>query len=139
MLVGFPGEQDDDIEELLQFIQEIQFGRLGVFTYSEEEGTSAWGLPGRVPEEQKQARAARVMELQENISAEINKKKIGKHYKVLFDRKEGKYFIGRTEADSPEVDNEVLVDASKHFVRVGDFANILITDAGEFDLYGIPA
>ncbi|MBC8047829.1 MAG: 30S ribosomal protein S12 methylthiotransferase RimO [Fimbriimonadaceae bacterium] len=139
MLVGFPGETEKDIDELIEFIGDIKFDRLGVFTYSHEEGTSGYALKDDISEDIKQERAARVMEAQESISFEINKNKIGKTYKVLFDRKEGNYFIGRTEADSPEVDNEVLVDASQYFVRVGDFAEIKITSAAEFDLYGIPA
>lgn len=139
MLVGFPGETENDIEELISFIEEIRFDRLGVFTYSHEEGTSGFALEDNISDEIKSERAARIMEVQENISETINRLKVGNTYKVLFDRKEGNYFIGRTEADSPEVDNEVLVDANEHFVRIGDFADIRITSAGAFDLYGIPA
>ncbi|MFN0275731.1 MAG: 30S ribosomal protein S12 methylthiotransferase RimO, partial [Chitinophagales bacterium] len=138
MLVGFPGETENDIEELIKFVNDVKFDRLGVFTYSHEEGTTGFELKDDVAEEEKKERAARVMQVQEEISFAINKKKVGKTFKVLFDRKEGNYFIGRTEADSPEVDNEVLVDASQYFVRVGDFANVTITSAEEFDLYGIP-
>lgn len=138
MLVGFPGETEKDIDILYQFIEEIKFDRLGVFTYSHEDGTSGYLFEDDVPQEIKDERAARIMDLQETISAEKNKLKIGQTLKVLFDRKEGDYFIGRTEADSPEVDNEVLVDAKKYFVRIGDFANIKIISASEFDLTGIP-
>jgi ribosomal protein S12 methylthiotransferase len=107
-----------------------------VFQYSHEENTSGYDLKDDVSEEEKAERAARLMTLQENISFQLNSKKIGKTFKVLFDRKEGGYFIGRTEFDSPEVDNEVLVDAKKHYVRIGDFANVKILSATEFDLYG---
>ncbi len=136
MLVGFPGETEEDIDELIEFIQEQRFERLGVFTYSHEENTSGYEYEDDVPEEVKQERAARVMEAQEEISFDLNQEKVGKTFKVLFDRKEGGHFIGRTEFDSPEVDNEVLVDARNHFVRIGDFAEVTITSATEFDLYG---
>jgi len=136
MLVGFPGETDVDQEELKNFIEEIKFDRLGVFTYSHEESTRAFGLEDDVPQEVKEQRAAELMGVQEIISADLNQQKVGKAFKVLFDRKEGGYFIGRTEFDSPEVDNEVLVDAKAAYIRVGDFANIKITSAEEFDLYG---
>lgn len=138
MLVGFPGEKEKDIDELIEFIRMVRFDRLGVFTYSHEEGTSGYLLNDDIPEEIKQERAARVMEAQQSISAEINQAKVGKIFKTIIDRKEGKYFIGRTEADSPEVDNEVLIDAEAHYLRVGDFADIIINHAEEFDLYGIP-
>jgi ribosomal protein S12 methylthiotransferase len=136
MLVGFPGETEDDMEEMKKFIQEMKFERLGVFTYSHEEGTHGYKLEDNIPQEEKERRAQELMELQQDISYEINQQKIGKTFRVLFDRKEGGYFIGRTEYDSPEVDNEVLVDASVNYARVGDFANVLITDATDFDLYG---
>jgi len=136
MLVGFPGETEKDIEELKEFIEEQRFERLGVFTYSHEEGTSGYDLTDDIPEEVKQQRAAEVMEVQQNISDELNQAKIGQTFKVLFDRKEGEQFIGRTEFDSPEVDNEVIVDAAKNYVRIGDFAQVTITDATDFDLYG---
>ncbi|OWY23724.1 30S ribosomal protein S12 methylthiotransferase RimO [Sphingobacteriales bacterium UPWRP_1] len=138
MLVGFPGETDEDVEELAQFIRQARFERLGIFQYSHEEGTTAYQLEDNVPEEVKAERAAYLMNIQQEISAELNQLKIGNTYKVLFDRKEGGHFIGRTEYDSPEVDNEVLVDArsNKNFVRLGDFAPVRITDATEFDLYG---
>ena len=135
-LVGFPGETEADFEELLDFIREMKFERVGVFQYSHEEGTSAHLLVDDVPAEVKVDRANRLMEVQRAISQEKNSALVGKTLKVLFDRKEGAYFVGRTEYDSPEVDNEVLVLAEKNFVRIGDFANILISDATEFDLFG---
>ncbi len=136
MLVGFPGETEQDFEDLKTFIEKVRFDRLGVFTYSHEESTRAHIHADDIPEELKQERAAELMSIQEQISNELNQKKIGHTYKVLFDRKEGGYFIGRTEFDSPEVDNEVLVPAKEAYVRVGDFANVKITSAEEFDLYG---
>jgi ribosomal protein S12 methylthiotransferase len=136
MLVGYPGETQDDIEEMKQFIKDMRFERLGVFTYSHEEGTHGYKLEDTIPQEEKERRAQELMEVQQDISFDLNEEKIGKTLKVLFDRKEGGYFIGRTEYDSPEVDNEVLVDAKTNFVRLGDFANVLITDATDFDLYG---
>lgn len=136
MLVGFPHETDHDIEELANFVRQTRFERLGVFQYSHEENTSAHQLPDNISEEDKAERTAYIMEIQQNISAELNQAKIGKTYQVLFDRKEGPYFIGRTEFDSPEVDNEVLVDAQKNYVRIGDFAQVRITHVEEFDLYG---
>ncbi len=137
MLVGFPGESEEDFEELMDFVQAQQFERLGVFTYSHEENTAAYELQDDVPQEVKEERAARLMELQSGISFEKNKAKIGTVQRVLFDRKEGDWFIGRTAYDSPEVDNEVLVDAKNQYLRIGDFADIVITDANEFDLYGM--
>lgn len=136
MLVGHPGESQQDFEELCNFVQEYKIDRLGVFTYSHEENTHSHTLSNDVPEDVKQERAEELMALQQEISAELNQQKLGKTLKVLFDKKEGGYFVGRSEADSPEVDNEVLVDASTNFVRVGDFAQILITEAQDFDLYG---
>jgi ribosomal protein S12 methylthiotransferase len=135
-IVGFPGETKDDIEEMKTWIKEMQFERLGVFTYSHEEDTHAFQLEDNVLEEEKERRAEEVMEVQQSISLSLNEQKVGKTYKVLFDRMEGGYFVGRTEFDSPEVDNEVLVDASAYFVRIGDFAHVKITSAGDFDLYG---
>jgi len=135
MLVGFPGETEEDIEVLADFIREARFARLGVFHYSHEEGTSGYELEDNIPQEVKEERAAYLMGIQEEISLELNRAKIGKTFKVLFDRKEGDSFIGRTEFDSPEVDNEVIVSA-EDFVRVGDFATVKIVDATEFDLIG---
>ncbi|MEO8150214.1 MAG: 30S ribosomal protein S12 methylthiotransferase RimO [Bacteroidia bacterium] len=136
MIAGYPGETENDHEQLLEFIQGTKFDRLGVFAYSHEENTHAYKLTDDVSEKVKQQRVEAVMQVQQNISYDINQQKISKTFKVLFDRKEGNYFIGRTESDSPEVDNEVLIDARKHYVRVGDFANVKINKAEEFDLYG---
>ena len=138
MLVGFPGETEQDIEELIEFIKIMRFERLGVFTYSHEEGTSGYLLADTVSDEEKAERASRIMEVQQQISWEKNQEKVGNIYKVIIDSKEGGNFIGRTEFDSPEVDNEVLIDASQHYLRIGDFANIKITRAEEFDLFGEP-
>ncbi len=136
-IVGFPGETREDVEELKEWIAAMQFDRLGVFTYSHEEDTTAYALKDDIPEEEKQARAQEIMDFQQGISLSLNQQKIGKTFKVLFDRVEGDYFVGRTEYDSPEVDNEVLVKKDTNFVRIGDFANIKITDADDFDLYGV--
>ena len=131
-------EHLEDIEELIAFVEEMRFDRLGVFTYSHEEGTSGYLLEDTLSAEEKAQRASRVMEVQQQISFEKNQEKIGKIFKVLIDAKEGGNFIGRTEFDSPEVDNEVLIDASKHYLRIGDFAMVKITRAEEFDLFGEP-
>lgn len=136
-IVGFPGETQEDIEEMKAWIQEMQFDRLGVLTYSHEEDTHAHQYEDNLTDEEKEARAEEVMAVQQQISLNLNEKKVGKTFKVLFDRMEGGYFVGRTEFDSPEVDNEVLVDAAEHYVRIGDFANVKITSAGDFDLYGV--
>lgn len=136
MLVGFSGETEAEFEELCDFVRRMRFERLGVFMYSHEENTIAYDLEDDIPAEVKQERANRVMEIQMEISLEKNEAKVGNTYKVLFDRKEGEYFVGRTESDSPEVDNEVLVPAKDNYVRVGDFANVKIVDATEYDLYG---
>ena len=136
MLVGYPGETEAEFAELCRFVEESRFDRLGVFQYSHEENTRAYEVEDDVPAEVKADRANRLMEIQQAISFEKNHEKIGRVYKVLFDRKEGGYFVGRTEGDSPEVDNEVLVDAGKHYVRVGDFAQIRIVGAEEYDLVG---
>lgn len=138
LLVGFPGETEKDFEEMKDFVRETKFDRLGVFTYSHEEGTSGFELNDDVPEEVKKQRASEIMELQQEISSELNQKKIGNRLRVLIDRKEGNHFIGRTEADSPEVDNEVLINAEKNYLRVGDFAEVKIISADEFDLMGEP-
>ncbi|MCB0514523.1 MAG: 30S ribosomal protein S12 methylthiotransferase RimO [Chitinophagales bacterium] len=136
-LVGFPGETEAEFEDLVQFVQQQRFERLGVFTYSHEEDTAAYFAEDDVPEEIKEARKAYLMDIQQQISFEINTQKIGKTFKVLFDRYENNYFIGRTQYDSPEVDNEVLVPAKANtYLRIGDFAQIKITDASEFDLIG---
>ena len=139
LIVGYPGEDDDAFQELKQWVKEAKFDRLGVFSYSHEENTSAYNLKDDVPEEIKQARVEEIMDLQTQISWELNQEKIGKVFKVLFDRKEGEYFIGRTEFDSPDVDNEVLVRVSDCYIRLGDFTNIKIEKADHFDLYGVVA
>ncbi len=136
MIAGYPGETNDDHEQLLDFIREMRFERLGVFAYSHEENTHAYLLKDNVPEEVKEERVGAIMAIQQEISRDKNQEKINSTYKVLFDRKEGEYFVGRTEFDSPEVDNEVLVEASRNYVRIGDFADVTITDADDFDLYG---
>lgn len=136
-LVGFPGETDEEFQDLCDFVEEMKFDRVGVFQYSHEEDTSGYLFVDDVSPEDKAERANRIMDIQQSISFEHNQKRVGKIMKVLFDRKEGEYFVGRTEYDSPEVDNEVLVDAKDQYVRLGDFANIEITDAEEYDLYGI--
>lgn len=135
LIVGHPGETEAMFEETYDFVERMRFDRLGVFTYSHEEDTHSHSYPDDVPAEVKQERADALMELQQGISYELNQAKIGQTFKVLFDRKEGGYFIGRTEFDSPEVDNEVLIPASQ-FVRLGDYANVRIEKAEEFDLYG---
>ena len=136
LIAGHPGETEADFEALCQFVEATRFERLGVFTYSHEENTHAHTMPDTISAEVKQYRADTLMEIQEKISYQLNQEKIGQTFKVLFDRKEGGQFIGRTEFDSPEVDNEVLVDAASNFVRLGDFAQVRIHDATEFDLYG---
>jgi ribosomal protein S12 methylthiotransferase len=134
-IVGYPGETEKEFDELKAFVNETRFDRAGVFTYSHEEDTSAWKLHDDVPEEIKQQRAAEIMELQQEISLELNNQKVGRTFKTLIDRVEGEYFIGRTEYDSPEVDNEVLIKVAKK-IRIGDFYNVEIEHADEFDLYG---
>jgi len=137
LIVGHPHETQAHFEEMYEFVEKMRFDRLGVFTYSHEENTHAYTMPDNVPEEVKQERAAEIMALQQDISWELNQEKIGKTFKVLFDRKEAGYFIGRTQYDSPEVDNEVLVKADKNtYVKIGDFANVKILEAQEFDLFG---
>jgi ribosomal protein S12 methylthiotransferase len=136
LIVGHPGETEQDFNDLCRFVEDNRFDRLGVFTYSHEDGTHSGTMADDVLQEVKEERAAIIMEIQQGISSEINKEKVGKTFKVLFDRKEGDYFIGRTEADSPEVDNEVLVKADKQYARVGDFAQVKIDSAEDFDLYG---
>ena len=138
LIAGHPGETEEDFADMVDFVEKSRFDRLGIFTYSHEENTHSHSMADDVPDEVKQERANHVMAIQEEISNEINQAKIGKTFKVLIDRKESGSFIGRTEHDSPEVDNEVYVDAKKHYLRVGDFAEIKITDATEFDLYGEP-
>ena len=136
LIAGYPGETEKDFEEMKEWVSETKFDRLGIFTYSHEEKTFAFDLKDGVSAEIKIQRAEEVMGIQQAISNKLNKNKIGKIFKVLFDRKEGNHFIGRTEFDSPEVDNEVLIDAKKSFVRVGDFAQIHINSAEDYDLFG---
>jgi ribosomal protein S12 methylthiotransferase len=136
LITGYPGETQQDFEEMQQWVEETRFDRLGCFTYSHEEKTHAYSLIDDVPEEVKQERADAIMEIQQGISFEKNQEKIGQTYKVLIDKKDGGYFVGRTEFDSPEVDNEVLIDAKKHYATVGSFVNVKIDSAEDFDLYG---
>ena len=136
LITGYPGETEQDFEEMQQWVEETRFDRLGCFTYSHEEKTHAHSLVDDVPDEVKQERADAIMEIQQGISFEKNQEKIGQTYKVLIDKKDGNYFVGRTEFDSPEVDNEVLIDASKHYATVGSFVNVKIDSAEDFDLYG---
>lgn len=135
LIVGYPGETDEDFQILKQWVEQMRFERLGCFTYSHEENTHAYNLVDDVPQEIKQARANEIMELQSQISWELNQAKIGQTFRVVIDRKEGEYFVGRTEFDSPDVDNEVLIDASIVYLKTGEFAVVKITDAADFDLY----
>jgi ribosomal protein S12 methylthiotransferase len=136
LIVGYPGETEEDFHILKNWVAEMRFDRLGCFTYSHEENTHAYLLEDDVPAEVKQQRANEIMDLQWQISWELNQDKIGKTFKCIIDRKEGQYFVGRTEFDSPDVDNEVLIDASKQYLKTGEFVDIQIIDATEFDLYG---
>lgn len=135
LIVGYPGETEEDFQILKQWVKDMRFERLGCFTYSHEENTHAYNLEDDVPQEIKQQRANEIMEVQSQISWELNQQKIGKEYKVVIDRKEGNYFVGRTEFDSPDVDNEVLIDASKTYLKTGEFTTVKITEAADFDLY----
>lgn len=136
LIAGYPGESEKDFEEMKEWVSESRFDRLGIFTYSHEENTHAHLLNDDVADEVKQNRAEEVMEIQQGISFELNQKKIGKTFKVLVDKKEGEYYIGRTEFDSPEVDNEVLIKADETYLRIGDFVEAKITGAEDYDLYG---
>ncbi len=138
LIVGYPGETEEDFQTLKNWVEEMRFERLGCFAYSHEENTHAYLLEDNVPAEVKQQRAAEIMDIQSQISWDLNQEKIGQTFRCIIDRKEGPYFVGRTEFDSPDVDNEVLIDAAKFYVKVGDFCMIKITDATEFDLYGEP-
>ena len=135
LIVGYPGETEEDYQILKQWVKDMRFERLGCFTYSHEENTHAFNLEDDVPQEVKQQRANEIMEIQSQISWELNQAKIGNEYKIVVDRKEGNYFIGRTEHDSPDVDNEVLIDASKTYLKTGEFATVKIIEAEDFDLY----
>ena len=138
LIVGYPGETEKDFEILKNWVRDTKFDRLGVFTYSHEENTSAYDLEDDVPAEVKAARAEEIMAIQQEVSMRLNGEKVGKEFKVLIDRKEGNFFIGRTEFDSPDVDNEVLIDASKHFVRQGDFVQVKVYEASDYDLFAEP-
>ncbi len=138
LIVGYPGETEEDFELLKNWVKEMRFERLGCFTYSHEENTHAHQLEDDVPEELKQERSNIIMELQSQISWEHNQGCVGKTFRCLIDRKEGVHFIGRTYMDSPDVDNEVLIDATKYYLKQGDFATIKITEATDYDLIGIP-
>ncbi|WP_417265818.1 30S ribosomal protein S12 methylthiotransferase RimO [Brumimicrobium sp.] len=136
LIAGYPGETEADFQEMYDWVERSRFERLGIFTYSHEENTHAYNFEDDVPAALKRERADAIMELQSGISYDLNQRHIGQVRKVLFDRAEGDYFIGRTEYDSPEVDNEVLIKAADNYVRIGDFAPILITSADHYDLYG---
>jgi ribosomal protein S12 methylthiotransferase len=138
MIAGHPGETEEDFQEMMGFIERSRFERLGIFQYSHEESTHSHTMTDDVPDEIKQERADTVMELQQGISLEINRTRVGQTLKVIIDRKEGDHYVGRTEYDSPEVDNEVLISATDQYLRVGDFTEVKITGASEFDLTGVP-
>lgn len=138
LIVGYPGETEEHFQELKKWVKEMRFERLGCFTYSHEENTHAYNLEDNVPQEIKQERANQIMELQSQISWELNQQKIGQTFKVVIDRKEGNHYIGRTEFDSPDVDNEVLIDATSVYLKTGEFYEVVVTDAADFDLYGKP-
>ncbi|MFD1615044.1 30S ribosomal protein S12 methylthiotransferase RimO [Gelatiniphilus marinus] len=135
LIVGYPGETEAHFQELKQWVAAMRFERLGCFTYSHEENTHAYNLEDDVPEDVKIDRANQIMEIQSQISWELNQQKIGQEFKVVIDRKEGNYFIGRTEFDSPDVDNEVLIDATKTYLKTGEFTTVKIIEAEDFDLY----
>ncbi|MGR7812047.1 30S ribosomal protein S12 methylthiotransferase RimO [Lacinutrix undariae] len=136
LIVGYPGETEEDYQTLKQWVKDMRFERLGCFTYSHEENTHAYNLEDDVPQEVKQNRANEIMEIQSQISWELNQAKIGQTLKVIIDRKEGNYFVGRTEYDSPDVDNEVRIDASKTYLKTGEYTTVNIIEAEDFDLYG---
>ncbi|WP_010229309.1 30S ribosomal protein S12 methylthiotransferase RimO [Gillisia marina] len=138
LIVGYPGETEEDYQTLKNWVIKMRFERLGCFTYSHEENTHAFNLVDDVPQEVKQQRANEIMEIQSQISWELNQQKIGQTFKVIIDRKDGNYFIGRTEFDSPDVDNEVLIDATEIYLKTGEFYDVKIHEAADFDLYGTP-
>lgn len=138
LIVGHPGETEEEFEHLKRFVQDMRFDRLGVFTYSHEENTHAFSMEDSIPQEEKQRRAEEIMAIQQEISLELNQEKIGKEFKVLIDRKEDGYFIGRTEFDSVEVDNEVLLDARENYLTLGEFVQAKIVDASDYDLFAVP-
>ncbi|MCA0132034.1 30S ribosomal protein S12 methylthiotransferase RimO [Winogradskyella alexanderae] len=135
LIVGYPGETEEDFQTLKEWVAAMRFERLGCFTYSHEENTHAYNLEDDVPEDVKMQRANEIMEIQSQISWELNQAKIGQEFKVVIDRKEGNYFVGRTEFDSPDVDNEVLINASNTYLKTGEFTRVKIIDAEDFDLY----
>lgn len=139
LISGYPGETEADFQEMYDWVERSRFDRLGIFTYSHEDNTHAFQFNDDVPQKIKQERADIIMELQSGISYELNQLKVGQTFKTLIDRAEGNYFIGRTEFDSPEVDNEVLLDKSKEYVRIGDFVDVTINSADHFDLFGTVA
>ena len=136
LIAGYPGETEEDFQEMYDWVEQSKFDRLGIFTYSHEENTHAYSAEDDVPDVVKKERADKIMELQSGISYDLNQQKVGKTFKVLFDRVEGDYFIGRTEFDSPVVDNEVLIKKENAYVRIGDFAKVKISKADHYDLYG---
>ncbi|MDG2492015.1 MAG: 30S ribosomal protein S12 methylthiotransferase RimO [Flavobacteriaceae bacterium] len=138
LIVGYPGETIEHFEELKEWVKEMRFERLGCFTYSHEENTHAHNLVDDVPEEEKQRRSSEIMDIQSQISWELNQEKVGKTYQCIIDRKEGNFFVGRSEMDSPDVDNEVLVDATKYYLKQGEYVDLKITEAADFDLYAEP-
>ena len=136
IIVGFPGETEEDFEELKEFVRKVRFDRMGAFAYSEEEGTyAAEAYEDSIPQEVKQARLDELMDIQQGISAELSTAKIGKQMKIIIDRLEGDYYIGRTEFDSPEVDPEVLINSSEKELEIGQFYQVEVIDADDFDLY----
>jgi ribosomal protein S12 methylthiotransferase len=135
LITGFPGETEDDFQEMMDWVQKTEFDRLGVFTYSHEENTHAFSLKDDVPARVKKKRANAIMEIQSEISLKKNQSKVGQELKVLIDRAEGEYFIGRTEFDSPEVDNEVIIHSPDNYLRIGDFVQAVVTDAEQYDLF----
>ena len=135
LIVGYPGETKEDFEILKQWVKDTKFDRLGCFTYSHEENTGAYELEDNIPQKTKNERLNEIMEIQSQISWQLNQAKIGKTFKVLIDRKRGEYYVGRTQFDSPDVDNEVLINAKSNFIRVGEYVNAKITEASDFDLY----
>ncbi|WP_299675529.1 30S ribosomal protein S12 methylthiotransferase RimO [uncultured Tenacibaculum sp.] len=138
LIVGYPGETEEQFQELKDWVEEMRFERLGAFEYSHEENTGAYVLEDDVPVDVKFRRVNEIMEVQSQISWELNQEKIGKTFRCLFDRKDGEYYYGRTEFDSPDVDNDVIVDATEHYIKLGEFIDVEIYDAGDFDLYGKP-
>ncbi len=138
LIVGYPGETEEQFQELKDWVEEMRFERLGAFQYSHEENTGAYTLEDDVPDDVKFRRMNEIMEVQAQISWELNQEKIGKTFRCLFDRKDGGHYYGRTEFDSPDVDNDVIVDASKHYIKLGEFIDVKITDAGDYDLYAEP-